>query len=375
MRILVTGGFGFIGQKLCRKLLCDPDNTLVVIDCLLDKVHGPDPDVTEFTSDDRVNFVQADICDAAAMAQALEGVDVVYHLAAETGTGQSMYEIGEYCRTNVTGTAVMLEQIVRNTDSRPKTFILSSSRSVYGEGAYQKPGQSDRIFPLGRQIADMDAGRFDFYQDDTALDPVPTRETDPVNPASIYASTKLSQEQLCSIACQSVGITFCALRLQNVYGPGQSMRNPYTGIISIFTNILRQDGKIDIFEDGLESRDFVFVEDVADAFMAAADLPKDAPTIINVGSGVGSDVNTLVGLLETRLGKPGSSHVSGRFRPGDIRHNFADVTHMKQFLNLTQPVDLAQGVSLTVDWALTQPVEEDLSAKATEELKMILKGS
>lgn len=378
MKFLISGGLGFIGQTLIPKLLADPQNSVIVIDKLSEQVHGANPDVREVTNSPRLQFIRDDICNRNVVQAALPGVDVVYHLAAETGTGQSMYDIENYFRTNVQGTAVLLEAMVKNTASRPKAFVLASSRSVYGEGAYVAESQvgiadAGRHFPSGRVVADMEAGRFDFSIDGEKLVPVPTLENDELKPQSLYAASKLAQEHMCQIACSSVGIHYTALRFQNVYGPGQSLRNPYTGIISIFTNILRQGRSIDIFEDGEESRDFVFVDDVATALWAAPSRKPDTPFIINVGCGEKTSVMQLAELLQKKLGLSGKARVSGRFRPGDIRHCFADTTRMKNVLGLHHLTSLEAGLSKTVDWALTQPIEVDRSEKATAELANLLK--
>lgn len=379
MRILITGGLGFIGREITRLFLAEGGHEVVLVDMLSEQVHGTDPDYSDITDNAAVTFIHADICTPGVLADALKGVDVVYHLAAETGTGQSMYQIQQYYRTNVMGTALLLEEIVKDPALRPKSLILSSSRSIYGEGAYVRADAADpqtapRHYPTARSVDDMNAGKFEFEAEGVPLVPVATRENDPADPRSLYAASKLSQEQMCEIACASVDVDYVALRLQNVYGPGQSLRNPYTGIMSIFANILRQGGKIDIFEDGEESRDFVYVEDVARAFRAAVDLAPDAPRVLNVGMGHADTVTQMVQMLEEKMDAPGSSAVSGRFRPGDIRHNYADITRMRDHLGFVPQVDLREGLSRTVDWALTQPVEEDRSAKATEELKGFLKA-
>ncbi|MAM00314.1 MAG: epimerase [Alteromonadaceae bacterium] len=379
MRILITGGLGFIGRELTRQFLEQGGHELVLVDMLSEQVHGTDPDYSNITDNAAVTFIKNDICTPGLLKDALKGVDVVYHLAAETGTGQSMYEIQQYYRTNVMGTALLLEEIVKDPALRPKSLILSSSRSIYGEGAYVRGDATDpetaaRHYPMARSVVDMNAGRFEFESDGAALVPVATRETDPADPRSLYAASKLSQEQMCQIACASVDVDYVALRLQNVYGPGQSLRNPYTGILSIFTNILRRGGKIDIFEDGEESRDFVFVSDVARAFRAAVNLAPDAPRVLNVGMGHAYTVTEMVRMLEKKMDRPNSSAVSGRFRPGDIRHNYADITRMRDHLGFVPEVDLREGLSRTVDWAMTQPIEEDRSVKATEELKSFFKA-
>ena len=379
MKFLITGGLGFIGQTLIPKLLADPQNSIVVLDKLSEQVHGTNPDIQHVTNSSRLQFVRDDICNREAIQTLLPGVDVVYHLAAETGTGQSMYDIENYFRTNVQGTAVLLEAIVKNTASRPKAFVLASSRSVYGEGAYVSEKNAGKIgasrhFPSGRIVADMERGHFDFSFEGEKLLPVPTLETDELKPQSLYAASKLAQEHMCQIACASVGIHYTALRFQNVYGPGQSLRNPYTGIISIFTNILRQGRSIDIFEDGAESRDFVFVEDVVTALCAAPNRGSHTPFIINVGCGKPTSVMHLAELLQKKLGVSGKARVSGRFRPGDIRHCYADIQLMQNVLGISHLTGLEEGLSKTVDWALTQPIEIDRSEKATAELANLIKA-
>lgn len=379
MKFLITGGLGFIGQTLIPKLLADPGNSVVVVDKLSEQVHGTNPDIQHVTNSPRLQFIRDDICNREVIQAVLPGVDIVYHLAAETGTGQSMYDIENYFRTNVQGTAVLLEAIVKNTASRPKAFVLASSRSVYGEGAYvaeKNAGETGtrRYFPSGRIAADMERGHFDFSFEGQKLVPVATLETDELKPQSLYAASKLAQEHMCQIACSSVGIHYTALRFQNVYGPGQSLRNPYTGIISIFTNILRQGRTIDIFEDGEESRDFVFVEDVATALGAAPNRSPNTPSIINVGCGNQTSVMHLAELLQKKLGVSDKTRVSGRFRPGDIRHCYADIQHMRNVLGITDLTSLEDGLSKTVDWALTQPIEIDQSEKATAELANLIKA-
>ena len=380
MNILITGGLGFIGRSLARQFLDEGGHHITLVDKLAPQVHGDRPDISEFDGLDNVNCVIADICTPGVLYDALDGVDAVYHFAAETGTGQSMYEIQQYYHTNVTGTAILLEEMVKDESRRPKVLVLASSRSIYGEGAYVRADAVDtangpRIYPVARAADDMNAGRFDFERDGVSLIPVATRETDPTEPKSLYAASKLAQEHICEIACASVGVRYVALRLQNVYGPGQSLKNPYTGILSIFTNILRQDGMIDIFEDGEESRDFVYVEDVARAFRKALTLAPDAPHVMNVGAGVATTVSEMVDLLGAKMGKTDHFKISGRFRPGDIRHNFADISLMQKHMGFTPQMDFTTGLSNTVDWALNQPIEEDKSAKANAELKKFLKAN
>lgn len=376
MKILITGGLGFIGRALTRQFLAEGGHELVLVDPLKEQVHGPNPDYSQITGLANVHHIAEDICTPGVLAKALNGVEVVYHLAAETGTGQSMYEIETYYRTNVQGTAILLQEIVKSTRGRPRVLVLASSRSIYGEGAYVAEGEAgalaaQRIYPDARSKDAMTDGQFEFKLDGHPLVPVATREDDLANPLSLYAASKLAQEHMCKIACETSGVRYVALRLQNVYGPGQSLRNPYTGIISIFINILRQGGTIDIFEDGEESRDFVFVEDVARAFRAAAGLAPDCGTVFNVGRGEATTVSQLVALLEAKLGVIGQAKISGRFRPGDIRHNWAEISRMRAAFGFIPETTLAEGLAKTVDWAQTQPVEEDRSEKANRELSAL----
>lgn len=375
MKIVVTGGLGFIGKTLTKQLLAEHENEIVIIDTLSEQVHGANPDYDDLLSQPNVSFVKGDISDKSLLQEHLCEVDVLYHLAAETGTGQSMYEIDRYYQTNVQGTARVLEQIVQNTE-KPKQVILTSSRSVYGEGAYVSSRDADsmhsqRYYPGSRSVDAMDGGFFEFLEDGVQLVPVATKETDPAQPGSLYAASKLAQEQMCQITCEAHNIKFTSLRLQNVYGPGQSLKNPYTGIISIFINILRQNGQINVFEDGLETRDFVFIEDVATSLNRARFISENS-AVINVGSGIPASVLQLVALLEEKMAKPNSHYISGNFRPGDIRHNFADCSLMQSKLGFETALGLSEGLDRTIDWAMTQPIEEDLSKKANEELKRAL---
>jgi len=373
MSVLVTGGFGFIGRAIIKQLLLTNDTPIIVIDSVLPQIHGDKVDFTELENHPRIRFIKDDIKNINDHLEQFSDIETVIHLAAETGTGQSMYEIENYYQTNVQGTAVLLEAMVKNKNFKPKRLILSSSRSIYGEGAYVSPKTGEkRYYPDARSQVDMKSGKFDFIHDGAELQAVATTETDELLPKSIYAASKLAQENICRVACQALAIDFISLRLQNVYGPGQSLKNPYTGIISIFTNILRQGGEINIYEDGIESRDFVFVDDVASIFVEAINVNVNSPAFFNVGMGIASSVLDLVYAIEAKMGANGCHFISGDFRPGDIRHAFADITALKTSFENIPSIGLEEGISRTIDWAMTQAVEEDLSKQAKEELESFL---
>lgn len=368
MNVLITGGAGFIGSWLVEALLAD-GHGIRVVDNLSPQIHGamPRPDVSWLQGDSHgVDFIRADVRDSAAMDTALSGIDVVVHLAAETGTGQSMYRIAHYYDVNQQATAALLEAIATR-HRQVRKVILASSRSVYGEGAYELDGQT--FIPGPREADRLKQGLFEpVGPDGQTLRLVATPETAPPYPASIYAATKLANETLGRVFSEAYGTRVVALRFQNVYGERQSLRNPYTGILSIFSNRMRQGLPINIFEDGLESRDFVHVSDVTRAISLAmqADLP--AFSLINVGAGVPSAVLEVAELLRSELASTSALEVTGDFRTGDIRHCYADLTQAGKLLGFTPSVDLKQGLARFCRWVQTQAVIQDRSEQAMAEL-------
>ncbi|MCX2865140.1 NAD-dependent epimerase/dehydratase family protein [Paucibacter sp. PLA-PC-4] len=368
MKILVTGGAGFIGSWLVESLLA-AGHGVTVVDNLSPQIHGalPTPDVGWLQRPDSgVEFIRADVRDRDAMDQALAGVDAVVHLAAETGTGQSMYQISHYYDVNQQATASLFEAIVTR-HRHVRRVILASSRSVYGEGAYRLHDQL--LVPPSRALSRLEAGQFEpVGPNGEPLELVPTPESALALPASVYAATKLANETLGSVMASTYGLKVVALRFQNVYGERQSLRNPYTGILSIFSNRMRQGLPINIFEDGLESRDFVHVSDVARAIRLGleADLPPF--TVTNVGSGVPTPVLHVADLLRQQLGSTSELQVTGDYRAGDIRHCYADLTQARAVLGFAPEIGLEQGLQAFCDWVMTQPVLVDRSAQALKEL-------
>lgn len=371
--VLVTGGAGFIGAHLSKLLLSSGFNVRI-LDTLSPQIHGKVPHGLEWLEDPRVDFLRGSVTDRQTLTSALEGVAYVVHLAAETGTGQSMYEMARYNEVNSQGTAVLLDLLANSANHSVKRIVLASSRSIYGEGAYVCLACGDavgRVFPDSRPASQLAAHRWEplCKRCGSALTAIATKEDDRVRPASIYAATKFAQEDLVRVACEALGIGYAILRLQNVYGEGQSLQNPYTGILSIFSTRVRRGLQLTAFEDGLESRDFVHVTDVAQAMLLSLTLAKSPNTVINVGSGVATSVLDMAVCLSEALGHAPDIRVTAEYRLGDIRHNFADIDRLGEVLGYTPQVSLRDGLRRFCDWVLTQPLPEDLLDRANAELK------
>jgi dTDP-L-rhamnose 4-epimerase len=364
LKIVVTGGMGFIGGKLVRRLVAD-GHQVRIVDSLTPQVHGEEPQIDVPAG---AELVRLDVRELAERAEVLDGFDAVVHLAAETGTGQSMYRIRHYVDVNEGGTAALLEGIAR-CERRPRRVVLASSRSVYGEGAYRNRA-GEIVQPAPRTKAELDAAQWEPRDADGGeLAVIPTPETLGFAPGSVYAATKASQELLLQSAAEGLGISPVVLRLQNVYGEGQSLQNPYTGIISIFFNRARQGLMLPIYEDGLESRDFVHVEDVVDALRSALEYDVPGGTVCNIGSGIATPVLALAERLSAIAGFGSEIKVTGQFRVGDIRHNFADISAARRILGFEPSLTLVQGLERFCAWAATQPVYEDRLDQATAELR------
>jgi len=367
--LLITGGAGFIGTHLTRHAL-EAGHQVRILDNLSPQIHGNN---ASFEPPAGAEFIRGDVTDRRDWERALENIDTVVHLAAETGTGQSMYEIERYYRVNVQGTAILFD-LLANTEHNVRNIVLSSSRSVYGEGAYlcracEPTGR--RCFPAPRSPEQLAAHQWSPLCPDCGApaEPTATREDDQLSPASIYAATKLAQEQLVRTACQSMGIAHAIMRFQNVFGEGQSLKNPYTGILSIFSTRVRLGLPLPIFEDGEETRDFVHVEDVAKAVLRCVEEPAVEGVILNVGSGTPSSVMEVAELLCSVMGSDIVPHVTGEFRVGDIRHNFADIEELERTTGFSPGIALEVGMARFCDWVTNQPLPQDLLDSANSELK------
>jgi dTDP-L-rhamnose 4-epimerase len=368
-KVLITGGLGFIGLSLARTLVRQ-GMAVRLLDNLSPQIHGldPQPELGKLLPSARVEVMPGDVCHRRDWVLALRDVTSVVHLAAETGTGQSMYRIGDYARTNVLGTALLLDVLANERHGVTK-LVLASSRSVYGEGAYQCP-RCGIIYPPMRSPGSLAAGRWDPLCTDcgSPVRPAATPEIAKTSPASIYAATKLAQEDLVRIAANALGIPFLIFRLQNVYGEGQSLNNPYTGILSIFSNRIRQGKVIVLFEDGQESRDFVHVSDVAEAMALGLLGDGGDGRTMNVGSGIPVAVDTIARSLKRHFDDSSALVMSGQYRLGDIRHNYADISVISRALGFSPQVLLEEGIGRFVRWVKTQPIAEDGLDRANREL-------
>lgn len=344
-RIFITGGAGFIGSRLTRALT-EQGAEVTIYDNLLEQVHGSRPQI-----DLPAHLVVGDVRDRKAMKAAIEASnpEIVVHLAAETGTGQSADEPTRYTEVNVVGTAQLIE-ILREQEAPPERFVLAATRAVYGEGAY-RTSDGQIVVPAPRDLKAMHEGRFAVYgRDGLPLEPLPTDIDISPMPGSVYGSSKLMQEYL--LAQTPAPWQTVILRLQNVYGPGQSLRNPYTGVLSIFANQAMRGQPIFVYEDGEIYRDFVFVDDVVAAFVAGCHELALLGGTFNIGTGKPTAILTAARLIMRELGlDEGSVAVNGAFRPGDIRYAVADI-HRTLETGVWKPnVDPASGIARLVAWA------------------------
>lgn len=369
--ILITGGAGFIGSRLAKRLVT-AGHRVRILDPLSAQVHGEVPQDTQWLQDGSVEFIRGSVTSRADWVRALADVDCVAHLAAETGTGQSMYEVSRYNEVNSQGTALLFDVLAAPGPRSVKRVILTSSRSIYGEGRYGCPSCGlEPIYPPARGADQLKAHRWEPECPACGSDLVaqPTRESDAPRPASIYAATKYAQEDLVRIGCASLGLGYTIFRLQNVFGEGQSLKNPYTGILSIFSTRIRRGLQLPLFEDGKETRDFVHVDDVVSALTLAIEAPTAHNDIFNVGSGAATSVEEVATLLTKALGHEPDTQVTGQYRIGDIRHNVADMSHTRDRLGFVPQIDLATGLARFARWVETQPLPADLLDKANSELK------
>lgn len=371
MKVLITGGAGFIGSNIALKLLKN-GYSVTVLDTLSEQIHGANPETTSPLYQkikDKVDFIKGDVNNREDLKKALVDVDYVIHLAAETGTGQSMYEIKKYVDTNIGGTALLLD-ILTNTEHHVKRVVVAESRAVYGEGKYHCPICGD-VYPYERTDENLAKGDFECKCPKCGgeVDLIATTEDSAIHPSSVYGISKQVQGQLVHLVCKSIGVESVSFRYQNVYGPGQSLTNPYTGILSIFSTRIKNGNGINIFEDGKETRDFVYIEDVVDATILGMEVPEANGHVFNVGTGIATDVLTVAKTLCDKYGINVPITVSGNYRLGDIRHNFADITAARQILGFEPKWSFSDGIEQFTNWVNQQEVNEDNYETSIEEMK------
>ena len=371
-KVLITGGAGFIGSHIALKLI-EKGYEVTVLDNLLEQIHGINPNKTSplyCSIKDKVHFIKGDVCNKELLEQALDDIDYVIHLAAETGTGQSMYEIKRYIDVNIGGTALLLD-ILTNTKNHVKRVVVAESRAIYGEGKYHCEKCGD-VYPNERKDEDMAKGDFECHcpQCGGKVKLVATTEDSAIHPSSVYGIGKQVQGQLVHLICKNIGIESVSFRYQNVYGPGQSLTNPYTGILSIFSTRIKNHNPINIFEDGKETRDFVYIDDVVDATIRGLEVKEANGHVFNIGTGKATDVLTVAKTLCKHYGIEVPINISGNYRLGDIRHNYADISLARQILGFEPKWGFAKGIVEFCKWVNSQEVYEDKYVSSIEEMKL-----
>jgi len=360
-RILITGGAGFIGSHVARELLA-AGHRVRALDSLEPQVHG-DSDRPAYLPDD-VELLVGDVRDREAVDRALDGIDAVVHFAARVGVGQSMYEIAEYTSVNTFGTAVLLEALM---DRPVRKLLVASSMSIYGEGLYRDEGGSIAE-AVERDRAQLESGRWEPRgPNGERLEPLPTPEAKHASLSSIYALNKYDQERQCLLFGSSYNVPTVALRFFNAYGPDQALSNPYTGVLAIFAGRLLNDRPPLIYEDGDQRRDFVSVHDVARACALALERPEADGSVLNVGSGHSVTVSEVAQRLAAVTGREHvEPEITGKYRVGDIRHCYADITRARETIGYEPEVSLERGMHELAEWLEGQAADDHSEAAGRE---------
>jgi dTDP-L-rhamnose 4-epimerase len=360
MRVLITGGAGFIGSHLADRLLAD-GHEVRALDNLDPQVH-PDGQRPRYLADD-VDLVHADVRDRHAVRDALSGIDTVVHFAAAVGVGQSMYEIERYTSINAIGAAVLLEEIVERRAEISK-LLVASSMSIYGEGQYRDPKTGEGgLAPGLRPEAQLAARQWEVTADDgTVLEPEPTAETKPLRPTSIYAINKRDHEEMVLAVGAAYAIPSVALRFFNVYGERQALSNPYTGVAAIFASRLLNDNAPIVFEDGNQTRDFIDVRDIARCCTLALTRDGADGRTLNVGTGIPTSVREVGEAIARGLGKDLEPEIVNQYRAGDIRHCYADTRLAEELLGFRAEIPFERGMQDLLAWLETQEASDTVDA-------------
>ena len=365
-RVLITGGAGFIGSHTADALI-ERGHQVRVLDILDAQIHGQSEKFPDYMHPE-VECIRGDVCSPDDVRAALDGVDAVMHFAALTGVGQSMYDLRPYVNVADVGTATLIEAIIKQKIDL-KRLVLASSRAVYGEGTHRCP-EHGLFYPPARRREDMEADRFDVYcpKCGVAMAGLPTAEDRPLHPMSVYAWTKKHQEDLCLYAAETFGLPVTMLRYFNVYGTRQSLRNPYTGVVSIFYSRIKSGQPIYLYEHGIPVRDFVFVDDVVQANLLALETDTRPGICLNVGEGSISTITDVAEALAAATGTTAKMEDRGEFRVGDICSCYADLGNIEQALGYRPTVNLKDGMQRFADWAATEE-SVDLYQQTVDELQ------
>ncbi|NGP18390.1 NAD-dependent epimerase/dehydratase family protein [Devosia aurantiaca] len=367
--VLITGGAGFIGSHLVDTML-SRGFEVSVLDCLMPQVHGDadlDADGWPVYLNAGARRIKGDILDDGVFAASLDGVTHLAHLAASVGVGQSMTNIVDYTRNNAMAAAIMLE-ILSKGHHQVRRMAVASSMSIYGEGEYRSLANRENVTPTLRSHEQLARREWELSDNGAELEPVPTRETKLLQPASIYAVNKRDHEEMFLAVGRALGIPTVALRLFNAYGSRQALGNPYTGVAAIFIARLLNDQPPLVFEDGEQKRDFVHVLDVANAFATVLENDQQVWEICNVGSGQAITVNEIALTLARLLKKNIAPEILGKYRVGDIRHCFADITKLEQLFGARPQRQFEEGMRELIDWVATARKPVDRSATSMAEL-------
>lgn len=366
MNILITGGAGFIGSYVCKALLKN-NHHVIVLDNLDPQIHGENASWPTYMPEGTENHI-GDVRDRELVRKLLSKSDAVIHLAAAVGVGQSMYKIEHYCSVSVMGTAILLEEIIPLKD-RIKKIVVASSMSIYGEGLYKKQNGEFVMNPKTRSVQQMESGKWELYDEtDNEMIPLPTTEEKPLKPESIYAVNKRDQEEMVLSFGKAYKIPSVAFRMFNVYGAYQALNNPYTGVAAIFSNKLLNDEQPMVFEDGKQRRDFVHAEDVARAYVASIEKNGGDGLAMNLGSGQSISIAEIATSLARILNKPIEPLITNKFRDGDIRNCFSDISLIKEKLGWSPQWKFEDGVKTMTDWLIAEK-ENAKKTDSFEELK------
>ena len=363
LNILVTGGAGFIGSHLVDALV-ERGHRVRILDSLADEVHHGQ--VPEYLNPD-AEFIHGSVCDAETVRKGLDGIEVVYHLAAELGLGRSMYQIVRFVEGNDLGTAVLLEEMIKRP-TQFKKLIVASSMSLYGEGPVRCEACNIVAEPTLRTEDSLTSQKWEFYCAvcGNVMEPLPTPEEKRLFPTSVYAVGKQVQEQYSLVIGRAYRIPTVALRYFNVYGPRQALSNPYTGACAIFSSRLLNDEAPLVYEDGEQTRDFVSVRDIVRANLLALETDNGDYEVMNVGTGVATSIRRIAEIVARGLGKSIEPDITGKFREGDIRHCIADISKIQAKLGYEPSVALDDGLEELISWVGKQSADDRVSVATAE---------